>query len=161
MEKIDGRPEQVLEIRFKASAAEGDVDDRARDEARLGEKSRVGLVLEGTIAVKLQLGQSVAVGEQRWSCRRRDRSSWGLPLVKIGRALKAAAAANGPAPHRQRGQSAAEGGEWPAVLLCDAKRGGLNLPSCELGRRLAAENSWSSAISAPVCRTGGHLREGP
>ena len=64
MEQIDGRPEEVFEIRFEAACRQGvqrsieDVGDRTCDDTSVGERSRVGFVL-GAIAAKLELGQNV------------------------------------------------------------------------------------------------------
>jgi hypothetical protein len=65
MEQVDGRPQQVVEVGFKASVAQGrnqgieDVGDSAADEAGLRQRARIGLVLEGTPAVELELGEDV------------------------------------------------------------------------------------------------------
>jgi hypothetical protein len=65
VEEIDGRPQQVLEVGFEASFAQGsdecveDVGDGTGDGTGFGKRSRVGLVLEGAIAVELELGKDV------------------------------------------------------------------------------------------------------
>ena len=65
VEGVDSRPEQVLEVGFEAGVAKGDdqgvedVGDSAGDDAALGQRSRVGLVLEGAIAVELEFGEDV------------------------------------------------------------------------------------------------------
>jgi hypothetical protein len=65
VEQIDGRPQQVVEIGFEAGITQGhdqgieDVGDGAADDARLGQRTRIGLVLEGTVAVELELGEDV------------------------------------------------------------------------------------------------------
>jgi hypothetical protein len=65
MEEIDCRPQQVLEVGFEASFAQGgdkgieDVGDGASYDARFGEWSRVRFVLEGAITMKLELGEQV------------------------------------------------------------------------------------------------------
>src|SRR5712671_720648 len=65
MEQVDGRPQQVVEIRFEASVTQRcdqgieDVDDRALDNACLGQRARIGLILERTPAVELELGEDV------------------------------------------------------------------------------------------------------
>jgi hypothetical protein len=64
MEEIDGRPEQVLEVRFERVAQgrdEGveDVCDGSGHGIAFGKRSGIGLVLEGTIAVELQLIEDV------------------------------------------------------------------------------------------------------
>ena len=65
VEEIDGRPEQVLEVGFEAGVGQGDdegvedVGDGAGDGVAFGQRSRVGLVLEGAIAVELEFGEDV------------------------------------------------------------------------------------------------------
>jgi len=65
MEQVDGRPQQVVEIRFKARVAQcrnqgiEDVGDSAADDACLGQRAWIGLVLERTPAVELELGEDV------------------------------------------------------------------------------------------------------
>src|SRR5258708_4985483 len=62
---LERRPEQVGEIRFEASVAQScdrgieDVGDGATDDARLGQRTRIGLVLERTPGVELELGEDV------------------------------------------------------------------------------------------------------
>ena len=59
VEEIDRRPEQILEVRFEAGLAQAcdkcveDVGDGGSDDAGFGQRSRVGFVLEGAVAVKL------------------------------------------------------------------------------------------------------------
>jgi len=63
LEDIDRRPEQVFEVGFEPCVAQGgddgleDVGDSAGDRPRLGQRSRIRLVLEGTVTVELQFGQ--------------------------------------------------------------------------------------------------------
>ena len=63
VEEIDGRPEQVLEVGFEACVREGrdqgveDVGDGAGDGLGFGQRPRVGLVVEGAIAVELEFGE--------------------------------------------------------------------------------------------------------
>src|SRR3546814_12169216 len=70
VEKIDGRPEQVVEVGFEAGVAAGDdqgvedVGDGAGDDVAFGERPWVGFVLEGAEAVKLEFGADV-VGRGR------------------------------------------------------------------------------------------------
>jgi hypothetical protein len=65
VEEIDGRPEQILEVGFEASVAkrhdEGveDVGDGASNSLGFGQRSRVGFVLEGAVAVELEFGEDV------------------------------------------------------------------------------------------------------
>jgi hypothetical protein len=60
VEEIDGRPEEIFEVGFETSVAHGgdkgveDVGDRARDVPGFRKRSRVGLVLEGAIAIELE-----------------------------------------------------------------------------------------------------------
>ena len=59
------RPEQILEVGFEAGVAKAsdegveDVGDGAGDGLSFGQRSRVGLVLEGAIAVELEFGEDV------------------------------------------------------------------------------------------------------
>ena len=60
MEKIDSGPEQIFEVRFEAGVSEGgdkgveDVGDGASDSPSFRQRSRVGFVLEGAIAMELE-----------------------------------------------------------------------------------------------------------
>jgi hypothetical protein len=65
VEEIDDRPEQVLEIGFETRVAQGrdqgveDVCDGAGHGIAFGKRSRIGLVLEGTVAIELKLVEDV------------------------------------------------------------------------------------------------------
>ncbi len=65
VEEVDGRPQQVVEVGFEARVTQRrdqrveDVGDGAADGIGLGQRPRVGLVLEGTVAVELELGEDV------------------------------------------------------------------------------------------------------
>ena len=65
VDEIDSRPEQIFEVGFEASVAQGDdegvedVEDGAGDCLGFGQRSRVGLVLERAIAVELEFGEDV------------------------------------------------------------------------------------------------------
>ncbi len=65
MEQVDGRPQQVVEVGFEASITQGcdqgikHIGDGAADDACLGQWTRIGLVLERTPAVDLELGEDV------------------------------------------------------------------------------------------------------
>jgi hypothetical protein len=65
VEEVDRRPEQVLEVRFETSVVQGrdqgveDVCDGAGDGIAFGKPSRIGLVLEGAVAIELKLVQDV------------------------------------------------------------------------------------------------------
>ena len=65
VEDVDGRPEQVFEVGFEAGVGQRDdegvedVGDGAGDDLRFGQRSRVGFVLEGAIAVELEFGEDV------------------------------------------------------------------------------------------------------
>ena len=65
VEEIDDRPEQVLEVRFEARVAQSrdesveDVRDGAGHGIAFGKRSWIGLVLEGTVAIKLKLVEDV------------------------------------------------------------------------------------------------------
>jgi hypothetical protein len=68
VEEIDRGPQQALEIGLKARVAERrdqgveDVCDRAADDIDFRQRSRVGLVLEGTMTIELELGEDVIGG---------------------------------------------------------------------------------------------------
>jgi hypothetical protein len=70
VEEIDGRPQEIIEVGFEAGLAQArderveDVGDGGSDDTGVGQRSRVGLVLEGAIAVKLEFGEDV-IG---WGC---------------------------------------------------------------------------------------------
>src|SRR5712671_5289003 len=65
MEQVDSRPQQVVEIGFEASITQGcdqgieDVCGGAADDARLGQRAWIGLVLERTPAVELEFGEDM------------------------------------------------------------------------------------------------------
>ena len=65
VEEIDGRPQEVVEVGFEAGVAQScdqgveDIGDGASDGAGFGQRSRIGLVLEGTVAVELKFGEDV------------------------------------------------------------------------------------------------------
>ena len=67
VEEIDGRPEQVVEVGFEARVAQGrdqgveDVGDGACDGVAFGKRPRIGLVVEGAVAVELKLAEE-AIG---------------------------------------------------------------------------------------------------
>jgi hypothetical protein len=111
MEQVDSRPQQIIEIGFEASITQGcdqgieDVVDGATDEVCLGQRARIGLVLERTPAVELELRENV-----------RSRGGALRVVVAIGRhgdALRGTGRAHrglrgdhptagGPGPHRGR-----------------------------------------------------------
>ena len=68
VEEIDGRPQQVLEVGLEAGVAQRrdqrveDVGHGAADGVAFGQRSRVGLVLEGSVAIELKLGEHVIGG---------------------------------------------------------------------------------------------------
>ena len=68
VEEVDRRPEQRLEVGFEARVAERrdqrveDVGDGAADGVGFGQRPRVRLVLERTIAMELQFGEDVVGG---------------------------------------------------------------------------------------------------
>ncbi|MCP1783588.1 hypothetical protein J2R91_010100 [Bradyrhizobium japonicum] len=59
MEQIDGRPEEIAQVRLESRVAQGrnegieDVGHGAGDELALGKRPRIGLIVEGAIAEKL------------------------------------------------------------------------------------------------------------
>ena len=65
VEEVDGRPEQILEVGFEARVAQGrdqgveDVGDGAGDGIAFGKRSRIGLVVEGTVAIELKFVEDV------------------------------------------------------------------------------------------------------
>ena len=65
MEEVDGRPEQILEVRLEPGVVQGgdqgveDVGDRASDHLAFGQRSRIGLVVEWTVAKELQFAEHV------------------------------------------------------------------------------------------------------
>ena len=80
VEQVDGRPQQVLEIGLEAGVGERrdqrveDVGDGAGDGVGFRQRPRIGLVLEGTVAIELQLGRGRdRSGMRRAQARIRDR----------------------------------------------------------------------------------------
>ena len=65
MEEIDGRPQQVLKVGFEPCVVERrdqgveDVGDGVGDGVGFGQRPRVGLVLEWTVAIELEFGEDV------------------------------------------------------------------------------------------------------
>jgi hypothetical protein len=65
VKEVDGRPEQVVEVRFEPRVAERrnqgieDIGNCARDGIAFGKRSWIGLVVEGTVALELKLCQNV------------------------------------------------------------------------------------------------------
>ena len=65
VEEIDGRPEQVLEVGLEPRIAEGrdqgveDVGEGAGDGVAFGKRPRIGLVVEGAVAIELKLAEEV------------------------------------------------------------------------------------------------------
>src|ERR1700680_4316124 len=70
VEEINGRPQEILEVGLKARFAQArdegieDVGDGGSDDTGFGQWSRVGVVMEGVIAVELEVGAGV-IG---WGC---------------------------------------------------------------------------------------------
>ena len=68
VEEVDRRPEQVVEVGFEARVGERrdqgveDVGDGAGDGVGFGQRPWIGLVLEGTVAIELELGEDVIGG---------------------------------------------------------------------------------------------------
>ena len=68
MEEIDGRPEQVGEVWFEARVLQRrdqrieDIGHGAADGLGFGQWPEVGLVLEGTVAIELELGEDKVGG---------------------------------------------------------------------------------------------------
>jgi hypothetical protein len=65
VEEVDGRPEQVLEVRFEPRVAQGrdqgveDVCDGAGHCVPFGKWSRIGIVMERAVAIELKLVEDV------------------------------------------------------------------------------------------------------
>jgi hypothetical protein len=136
VEEVDGRPEQILEVRFKPGLVQRgdkcveDVGHCASNHPPFGQRSRIGLLLEWTVAKQLQFAKDM-VG-------RRCRERW-LDVVMIGHGMRsfarlaasiaafvaitetAGAAGQQPeqraGPKRQRRMA-----EVVAILIRDAKR---------------------------------------
>jgi hypothetical protein len=72
MEEVDRAPEQFFEVGFEAGVGERhhqgveDVGDAAGDDIALGKRSRIGFVLEGTVAVELEFLKDVIGREDAW-----------------------------------------------------------------------------------------------
>ena len=68
VEQVDRRPQQVLEVGFEARVTQRrdqrveDVGHGAADGVGFGQRPRVGLVLEGAVAVELELGEQMIGG---------------------------------------------------------------------------------------------------
>jgi len=68
VEEVDGRPEEVIEVRLEARLGKGgdkgveDVGDRAGRRSGFGQRSGVRLVGEGTIAIELEFAEKVGGG---------------------------------------------------------------------------------------------------
>ena len=137
VEEIDRRPEQILEVGFEASIAQGDdervedVGDGACDSLGFGQRSQVGLVLEGAIAIELEFSRGRDRSEMRCAaarCRcRHVRSSWGASLRPIDRAHRGLHGDERRQADRTCTRSEAKGrsvsGGWrrPAILFRDVK----------------------------------------
>ena len=65
VEEVDGRPEQILEVRLKPGVVQRgdqrveDVGDCASDHLTFGQRSRIRLVVEWTVAKELQFAEDV------------------------------------------------------------------------------------------------------
>ena len=65
VEEVDGRPEQPLEVRLKPGVVQRgdqrveDVGDGASDHLSFGQRSRIRLVVEWTVAKELQFAEDV------------------------------------------------------------------------------------------------------
>ena len=68
VKEIDGRPEEIGEVRFEAGVVQGsdqgveDVGDGASDTVAFGKRPGIGFVSERTVAVELELLQNVVGG---------------------------------------------------------------------------------------------------
>ena len=68
MEDVDGRPEEIVEVGLEAGVFQGDdqgvedIGDGAGDVVSFGQRPSVGFVREGTVAIKLKLGEDVVGG---------------------------------------------------------------------------------------------------
>ena len=65
VEQVDGRPQQVFQVRFEAGIAQSgdqgveDVGDGSGDGGAVGQRPGIGFVLEGAVAVKLEFGEDM------------------------------------------------------------------------------------------------------
>src|SRR5258705_12253528 len=136
MEEIDGRPEQVLQVRLEPGVVQGgdegveDIGHGASDHLTFGHRSGIGLVVEGTIAKELQFAEEVL--GRRYAVRwldvvmvahevsplpvrpRPSRPSW--------RSLRRQARRARTRKRQRRAEAPAEDGRGAAILLRDAKR---------------------------------------
>ena len=68
VEDVDGRPEEIVEVGLEAGVFQGDdqgvedIGDGAGDVVSFGQRPSVGFVREGTVAIKLKLGEDVVGG---------------------------------------------------------------------------------------------------
>jgi hypothetical protein len=136
MEEIDGRPEQILEVRLEPCVAQRgdqgveDIGDCACDDLALGERSGIRLVVEWTVAKELQFAQDV-LGRRCAVCwldvimvgHRRRSFAGSAATIAAFVAITQTAGGTGQNPERQRrAAAAAEDGGGAAILLRDAKR---------------------------------------
>ena len=136
MEEVDGRPEQVLKVRFEPGVVQGgdqgveDVGDGASDHLAFGQRSRIRLVVEWTVAKELQFAEDV-LGRRcgvRWfdvvmiGHEVRSFAGSAAPIAAFV-AITQTAGGTGQHPERQRrAEAPAEDGGGAAILLRDAKR---------------------------------------
>src|SRR6266403_1840599 len=136
MEEIDGRPEQILKVRFEPGVGQRgdqgveDVGHRASDHLAFGKRSGIGLIVEWTVAKELQFAEDVlgrrcavcwldvvVVGHERSPLPvrpRPSRPSWRSLRRQAGRARTR--------KRQRRAVAPAEDGRGAAILLRDAKR---------------------------------------
>jgi hypothetical protein len=138
VEGIEGRPQEIIEVGFEAGFAQArdegieDVRNGGSNHTGLGQWSRVGFVMEGTIAVKLEFGENVigrGCGTRRLvDCLVVLDRHGGFPSSDLSRSSRPSwrrKAAGGPDLHRgaqrRRPERAAEDGRR-GILSRDVKR---------------------------------------
>jgi len=143
MEEVDRRPKEVFEVWLEARIAERrderieNVGDRAADGGFIGERPRVWLVLKGTVAIELELGEDAVSGRLvvRWlEVGDVAVGRHGVAFCRIGRAHRGLrgdhTTAGGPGLHRgaRRQRPERSGGRRGlAILARDVKRSRLGV----------------------------------
>ena len=139
VEEIDGRPEEIVEVGFKARVCQGgdqgveDVGDGAGDAAAFGKRPGIGFVSEGAIAVELKLLQNMlgrgrvvvrfeVVVPAHGMLRRLDRDHRGLLATKAhGRHGPAPGAKRRAEAERRMAKAGYFGSRWKAALPAAGK----------------------------------------
>ena len=165
VEQVDGRPEQIVEVRLEPRVAQRrdqgieDIDDGTGNDPAVGKRPWIGLVVEGAVTEELLFGKNVfgrrcvvrwfdvivvGHGGDRLPDRPRpSRPSWRSLRRQAERARTRS---------RAEGRSAAEDGGGRAILLRDAKRA-RQMANVSSRRRRAAENSRTQPLPVrAACR---------